>query len=134
MEGLNLENIMSGDEIESLFVDPEEVLEDVEIIEETEDEITKENKTTEINPNELFEDESESVGSGKEVNKDDQEDTESSKKGSSQKNNFYSSIAKALQEEGIFPDLDDDVINKISTPEEFAKVFEDTVQSKLDEK
>ena len=24
MEGLNLENIMSGDEIESLFVDPEE--------------------------------------------------------------------------------------------------------------
>lgn len=134
MEGLNLENIMSGDEIESLFVDPEEVLEDVETIEETDDEITKENKTTEINPNELFEDESESVGSGTEVNKDDQEDTESSKKGSSQKNNFYSSIAKALQEEGIFPDLDDDVINKISTPEEFAKVFEDTVQSKLDEK
>ena len=49
--------------------------------------------------------EPESVGSGKD-DKEVKEDTTLKGSGSSP-NNFYSSIAKALKEEGIFPDLDD---------------------------
>ena len=37
-----------------------------------------------------------------------------------------------MQEEGIFPDLDDDTTSKISTPEDFAEIVEKTIQSKFD--
>lgn len=131
--------IMTGDEIdvENLFSDDggeEETQVTPPAPKEKED---KENEKTteeeEINPDVLF-DNPESVGSGKD-NQEEEEDTQSEKdKGTSPKTNFYSSIASALKEEGIFPDLDDDTLNGIKTPEDFAEAVEKTVQARLDER
>ena len=132
MGELSFENIMSGDEIENLFVDSDEEITAPEI-EGVEDKENKEiTDTTEVNVDTLFTDKPESVSSGTEENQEVEKDTSTlSKEGSSPKN-FYSSIAKALQEEGIFPDLDDDITSKISTPEDFAEIVEKTIQSKFD--
>ena len=133
MGELNFENIMSGDEIDNLFVDSDEVVteEKQDVIKEEDNK--KEIDTTEVNPETLFEDTPESVSSGLEENQDAEKDTPSSKASSSPKN-FYSSIAKALQEEGIFPELDESKTDSISTPEDFAQIVEQTIQSKLDER
>ena len=132
MGELSFENIMSGDEIENLFVDSDEEIVAPEA-DGTEEKKDKENiDTTEVNVDTLFTDKPESVSSGTEENQEVEKDTNTlSKEGSSPKN-FYSSIAKALQEEGIFPDLDDDTTSKISTPEDFAEIVEKTIQSKFD--
>ena len=54
--------------------------------------------------------------------------------GSSPNNNFYSSIAKALKEDGVFPDLDDETANNIKEAEDFAEAIEKQIQLRLDEK
>ncbi|WEU69751.1 putative structural protein [Kehishuvirus tikkala] len=130
--------IMTGDEIdvENLFSDDggeEETQVTPPAPKEKEDkEIEKTTEEEEINPDDLF-DNPESVGSGKD--NQEEEDTQSEKdKGTSPKTNFYSSIASALKEEGIFPDLDDDTLNGIKTPEDFAEAVEKTVQARLDER
>lgn len=126
---------MSGEDIENLFTDTEEQHSEPPVEEGSEAKEIKEQDTTEVNVDELFT-EPESVSSGKkEDNQEIKEDTDPSNKvGSSPKTNFYSSIAKALQEEGIFPDLDEDSVKKIATPEDFAKTIESTIQSKFDER
>ena len=131
--------IMTGDEIdvENLFSDDggeEETQVTPPAPKEKEDkEHEKTTEEEEINPDDLF-DNPESVGSGKD-NQEEEEDTQSEKdKGTSPKTNFYSSIASALKEEGIFPDLDDDTLNGIKTPEDFAEAVEKTVQARLDER
>ena len=131
--------IMTGDEIdvENLFSD-DGGEEETQVTppapkEKEEKEIEKTTEVEEINPDDLF-DNPESVGSGKD-NQEEEEDTQSEKdKGTSPKTNFYSSIASALKEEGIFPDLDDDTLNGIKTPEDFAEAVEKTVQARLDER
>ena len=82
MEGLDFENIMTGDEINNLFIQPPEEKEikekeDELDVEETEDDIKVTDKeTTEVNPETIFQGEGkpESVGS-EEESQDDQEDT-----------------------------------------------------------
>lgn len=131
--------IMTGDEIdvENLFSD-DGGEEETQVTppapkEKEEKEIEKTTEEEEINPDDLFNN-PESVGSGKD-NQEEEEDTQSEKdKGTSPKTNFYSSIASALKEEGIFPDLDDDTLNGIKTPEDFAEAVEKTVQARLDER
>lgn len=131
--------IMIGDEIDvdNLFSDDggEEETQVTPPAPKEKEEKEKETTTEEeeINPDDLF-DNPESVGSGKD-NQEEEEDTQSEKdKGTSPKTNFYSSIASALKEEGIFPDLDDDTLNGIKTPEDFAEAVEKTVQARLDER
>lgn len=131
--------IMTGDEIDvgNLFSD-DGGEEETQVTppapkEKEEKEIEKTTEEEEINPDDLF-DNPESVGSGKD-NQEEEEGTQSEKdKGTSPKTNFYSSIASALKEEGIFPDLDDDTLNGIKTPEDFAEAVEKTVQARLDER
>lgn len=131
--------IMTGDEIdvENLFSD-DGGEEETQVTppapkEKEEKESEKTTEEEEINPDDLF-DNPESVGSGKD-NQEEEEDTQSEKdKGTSPKTNFYSSIASALKEEGIFPDLDNDTLNGIKTPEDFAEAVEKTVQARLDER
>ena len=131
--------IMTGDEIDvdNLFSD-DGGEEETQVTppapkEKEEKEIEKTTEEEEISPDDLF-DNPESVGSGKD-NQEEEEDTQSEKdKGTSPKTNFYSSIANALKEEGIFPDLDDDTLNGIKTPEDFAEAVEKTVQARLDER
>ena len=135
-EELSMDNILSADEIEGLFEDQEIQDTQPEENEENTDENQKNNneeteETTEV----TTEDKSEKPeGVGSEDNIEEQEDTTSNKGGSSPKNNFYSSIAKAFAEEGIFPDLDDESASKIKTPEEFRDLIEDRIKSELDER
>ena len=129
MDELSMDNILTGDEIDNLFLDdvsqgnPPEKKDD-----ETPDKDEKD-ITTEVNPDELF-GEPESVGSGD--NNEGTEDTDSKKDGTSPK--FFSSIAKAFAEEGIFPDLDDDAIEKVNSPEDFRELIEQRIKSELDER
>ena len=129
MDELSMDNILTGDEIDNLFLDdvsqgnPPEKKDD-----ETPDKDEKD-ITTEVNPDELF-GEPESVGSGD--NNEGIEDTDPKKDGTSPK--FFSSIAKAFAEEGIFPDLDDDAIEKVNSPEDFRELIEQRIKSELDER
>ena len=106
MEELNLDNILGADEIDNLFVEDEEVQDTPPEEKETKKD-TEEQATEVVDVNDLFTEEPESVGS--EEDNQETEDTASDKNGTSP-NNFYSSIAKALKEDGILSDLDDDTL------------------------
>ena len=47
---------------------------------------------------------------------------------------FYSSIASALKNDGIFSDLDDSDIDAVKSPDDFAELFEKAVTAKLTER
>lgn len=131
MEELDLNNILSPEEVDNLF-DEEESKTQETPPEPTEDD-NKNNETTEVqvDAEDLFE--SESVGSGKE-DKQGKEDTSPDGTGTSPKTNFYSSIASALKEEGIFQNLDDSKASEIKDAESFAQAFRDEVTAQLDER
>lgn len=72
---------------------------------------------------------------GKGENKVNEEDEDAgSDDGGSSPNVFYSSIASALKNDGIFSDLDDKSIQDIKGPDDFAELFEKELQSRLDER
>ena len=130
---LSLDNILGADEIENLFVDDD--TQETSPPEENDEDNPKketENETTEVDVDSLFTEEPESVGSGKD-NTEEQEDT-TPKGSSTSPKNFYSSIAKALKEEGIFPDLDDESYSKITEPEDFRNLVEQQIKAGLDER
>lgn len=138
-EELSLDNILGAEEIENLFVDDNESQETPPESNEETDPDDKGNKdkdkeeTTEVvDVDNLFTDTPESVGSGKE-NTEEKEDTTPKGSGTSPKN-FYSSIAKALKEEGIFPDLDDEGLSKVKEPEDFRDLIEQQIKAGLDER
>lgn len=134
MEELSLDNILTSSEVENLFVDDDTSQEPVpkdtgkEKEEKPEEGEKKKEETTEVNVNSLFT-EPESVGSG---DIEEKEDTDSDKGGTSPK--FYSSIAKAFAEEGIFPDLDEDTISKVETPEDLRGLIDKQIKAGLDER
>ena len=132
-EELSLDNILGADEIENLFVD-EEVQDTPPDKGEPSNEGKEKEKeeTTEVNVDTLFTEEPESVGSGKE-NTEEKEDTTLKGDGTSPKN-FYSSIAKALKEEGIFPDLEDESLTKVKAPEDFRDLIDQQIKASLDER
>lgn len=136
MEGLDMDNILSPDEVESLFTSDGSEETQVTPPKQQEEE-NKEKPTTEVpevNPDELFTEEPESVGSEK-VDTQGKEDTTSKEEtGTSPKTNFYSSIASALKEEGILSALDEETLSKIQTPEDFAEAMENELKAKLDER
>lgn len=141
-EGLILDNILGAEEIENLFVDDEvqdtspedEVTPDQEDGKEDKKNKEKDEETTEvIDVDNLFTDEPESVGSGKDNTKG-KEDTSSREDSASPQKTIYSSIAKALKEEGIFPDLDDEVLSKVKEPEDFRDLVEQQIKAGLEER
>ena len=128
MEGLSLDNILDEEGID-LFND---VQTESQSSSEEEHEEKKED-TTEINPEELFEGESESVGSEEKNNEEQGGTLDDEGNSTSPNNNFFSSIAEAFAEEGIFPDLDEKTIKSINNAEDFRKVVNDYIQSELNE-
>lgn len=130
MAGLDLDYILDDDQI-GLFNDiPDDEGKDTTTDEGGEEE-TKE-EVTEIDANNLFGEESESVGDEDE-DSDEQGTEESSKQelGASPDNSeFFSSIAQAFAEEGILPDLDS---SKIKTPEDFRNAINDAIKAELTE-
>ena len=140
MEALGLDHIFGAQEIDNLFDDSEEtsVEETTEDAgkEKPEEKNTETNKTTEVvNPDDLFGEEGteqpESVGS--EENNEEKGDA-ATKEGSGTSPNFYSSIANALAVDGIFPNLDEEAIGKVTDAETLSDALEAEVNARLDEK
>ena len=122
---LSMDNILSGDEAASLFEDISD-----EEVKPSEDSENETDETTEVNSEDLFDETPESVGS-EENNTGEEKDTNSEKDGTSP--NFYSSIASALKEEGIFPDLEDKKVESIKDPEGFRDLVKEQIQAGLEE-
>lgn len=131
-EELSLDNILGAEEIENLFVEDENTQDTPPENGDPSDEGKEKEETTEVNVDTLFTEKPESVGSGKE-NTEEKEDTTPKGDGTSPKN-FYSSIAKALKEEGIFPDLDDEGLSKVKNPEDFRDLIDQQIKAGLDER
>lgn len=136
-EELSLDNILGAEEIENLFVEDGETQDTPPVNgeppkKEEEPSKDKEETTEVVDVDNLFTDTPESVGSGKE-NTEEKEDTTPKEDGTSPKN-FYSSIAKALKEEGIFPDLDDEGLSKVKDPEDFRDLIDQQIKAGLDER
>nr|DAG94321.1 MAG TPA: hypothetical protein [Crassvirales sp.] len=136
-EELSLDNILGAEEIENLFVEDEDTQDTPPANgeppkKEEEPDKDKEETTEVVDVDNLFTDTPESVGSGKE-NTEEKEDTTPKGDGTSPKN-FYSSIAKALKEEGIFPDLDDEGLSKVKDPEDLRDLIDQQIKAGLDER
>lgn len=129
MEELDLDNILSGDEIATLFEEPPKK----EPKEEPKEE--KKEETTDFDEDNPFgTSQKESVGSEDE-DIQGKGDTDDKGINSSPKNkNFYSSITDALVVDGIFPDLDKETIQNVKTPEDFQKIIEEQINARFTEK
>ena len=126
MEGeLSFDNILGIDEVEDLFNEDSNKEDDIKPSEE---------ETTEVNVDELFTEEPESVGSDEETEDIKDKGDTPSNKDNSPNNNLYSSIIKALKEESILPDLSDEDIKSVNSSEDFAEAIEKQIQSRLDKK
>lgn len=136
MEGLNADFIMNAEDLfdeNRLFENNEDKETQDTPPEEKEQKGNKETTEDEVNPDDLFEN-PEGVGSEENNQEKEKEDTTSTKGGTSPKTNFYSSIASALKDEGILPDLDDEIVDNVKTPEDFAEAIEKQIQAKFDER
>lgn len=129
MEELDLDNILSGDEISTLFEEPPKKEDKEEPKEE------KKEETTDFDEENPFgTSQKESVGSEDEDIRG-KGDTDNNGISSSPKNkNFYSSITDALVVDGIFPDLDKETIQNVKTPEDFQKIIEEQINARFNEK
>ena len=131
MEGLDFGTMLDDEQMDSLFSEQEDDTQPENTEEGTEEksENEDENKTSEVDPEDMFEGTPESVGSGD--NKDNEEDTAFEKEGTSP--DFFSSIANAFAEEGIFPDLDEETIKGIKTAKDFRKAIDEQIRAGLSE-
>lgn len=127
MEGLDFGTMLDDEQMNSLFGDQEDTQPEKE--EGGDDKNESKNNTAEVDPEGMFEGSPESVGSGE--HKDNKEDTTSDEGGTSP--DFFSSIANAFAEEGIFPDLDEETIKGIKTAEDFRKAINEQIKAGLDE-
>lgn len=143
MEALGLDNIFGEAEIDNLFMDDTEETSTEETVEVAKGEETPDGKekhddttTTEVDPEDLFEEEEkkekpESVGSGKETKGKEGSSTDTG--GGTSPENFYSSIANAMAEDGIFPNLDEEAISKVTDAESLHEAIEAEVQARFDD-
>ena len=128
-EDLSLDNVITGDEAAALFnlESPENSEEKDSEIKENDSEENNKNDTEDVDVNNLFTENPESVGNNKEIKgKEDTSDAEETSP------NFYSSIAKAFAEDGVFQDLNDEAISKIKDADSFKNLIEQKIQSELD--
>ena len=128
MEDLSFDNILSGEEVENLFADTSEVddisREDNPTEDKQENQETEETEPTEENP---FEDEDPTE---EEVETKDEENTNSDESPASP--NFYSSIAKALTEDGVFQNLDEESLKGVKDADTFKELVNKEVENQLD--
>lgn len=130
MEGLDFGTMLDDEQMNSLFGEQEDDTQPEEKKEgDEENNDTDNNKTAEVDPEEMFGGTPESVGS--EDYKDNEEDTTFTEDGTSP--DFFSSIANAFAEEGIFPDLDKETIKGIKTAEDFRKAINEQINAGLNE-
>ena len=131
---LSMDYIMTGDEVEDLFTDESQnKTEDTPPSNTSGEQTTTEGKEVEeeIDPNTLFVPE----GVGSEENQGEGEGTTTHQgDGSSPDNNFYSSMATACVEDGIFPDLDEEFLKTVKDAEGFKEALNKQMKAMLDER
>jgi hypothetical protein len=136
-------NILGADEIDTLFGSEESTEQETQE-EGGQETNTSENQeengettTTEVKGS-LFEEEDtkqpESVGSEDNQEGEKEGSTDDNGGGTSPNDNFYSSIANAMAEDGIFPNLDEEMISKADSAEALSDLIEAEVNARLDEK
>ena len=132
MEGIGLDNMLGAAEAERLFSGEQETKE--EAAEEVQEpEVKEQEETAEVDFSDLLGNQSESVGSERDT-EGDGEAPESKNDTGAPNQNLFSSIAKALRDEGVFPDLSDDTLKDIKDAEAFRKMFDDHVANSLSER
>jgi hypothetical protein len=129
MEGLDFGTMLDDEQMESLFSEQDDTLPEDKKEGDEENNDKDKNKAAEVDPENMFEGTPESVGS--EDNKGNEEDATPTEDGTSP--DFFSSIANAFAEEGIFPDLDDETIKGIKTAADFRKAINEQIKAGLDE-
>ena len=131
-ENLNMDNVMTVDQVDSLFTGTTDTVEKEESTDKVEEpKETKETKIADVKPEELFKGSQEVVGSDKDNSSKDSTSPESGRTASP---NFYSSTASALKDDGVLPDLDDETISKIKTPEDLSEAINKQISAKFDER
>ena len=137
MEGIGLDNMLGAEELEKMFGTQAGAAE--EAAAEQEDEVQTppehsetEEETAEVDFSDLLGNQPESVGSEK--NTEGNGGTPESGDGSgTPQTNLFSSIAKALRDEGVFPDLSDDTLNEVKDAASLRKMFESEATKTLDD-
>ena len=130
MDGLGLDNILGAEQVEKMFSSEADSADDsLQDTEENSDNQSEE--TVEVDFSDLLGNQPESVGSGNNKS-EEQGDAPSSSGGTP--TNIFSSIAKALKDEGVFPDTTDDDFKDIKDAASFKQVLENQVAASLDER
>ena len=91
------------------------------------------NETTDVNPDTIFSEDSQESVSGEDEAIQETEDPNSKKNKSGSSPNFYSSLTTALKEDGVLPDLEDEDLAKVQSPEDFASVIEKQIEARLED-
>ena len=138
MEGIGLDNMLGAEQVEKLFSD-NATLEGTDVLEvnageETpvDDKNNETEETAEVDFSDLLgNNQPEGVGSGENTKRDGGAPESSSGQGTPQAN-LFSSIAKAIKDEGVFPDLSDDTANNVKDAASLRKMFEDEIAKLLD--
>lgn len=125
--GFSIEGLLSEEEATELFKKqvqndkPEDINEN-----DSAEETVEEDGTEEIAQ------EPENVGNDEKDEENKENATIQENGGSSQ--SVYSSIAAALKDDGIFPDLSDDELKAVKSADDFGELFEKAIELKLTEK
>lgn len=120
--GFSIDGLLSDEEAEKIFEEQASQPEGGGELEETTENEPAE-KEEETHTSERVGEEENENGNGAAVREGD---------GSSP--SIYSSIASALKDDGIFPDFDDDELDSVKSPEDFAELFEKAITAKLDDR
>ena len=137
MEGIGLYNMLGAEELEKMFgtqagAAEEAAAEQEEEVQTPPEHSETEEETAEVDFSDLLGNQPESVGSEK--NTEGNGGTPESGDGSgTPQTNLFSSIAKALRDEGVFPDLSDDTLNEVKDAASLRKMFESEATKTLDD-
>ena len=134
MEGIGLDNLLGAEEVEKLFSDggKGEIIEEPQT-EEKQPEASKDNNTAEVDFTDLLRSIPEEVGSER-ATEGNGETPKSKNDVGAPNTNLFSSIAKALRDEGVFPDLSDETLQEIKDASGFRQLFDDEVSKSLSER
>ena len=138
MEGIGLDNMLGAEEVEKMFstatAQDEETIPETNTGEETpaSNENNETDETAEVDFSDLFGNQPESVGSEENTEGNGGAPKSSDGQGSPQ-TNLFSSIAKAVRDEGVFPDLSDDAISAVKDAATLKKLFDDQISNMFTE-
>lgn len=130
--GLDLSNLLSSEELEELEAAGKQ---QTETTPPSQGEETKQETidTEDLTVEDLFGSESVGDDKDKEEHKEEKKSTTTSESDGTSPANLYSSIAKAFKVDGIFSDLKDEEVEKVSSAEDFSELVEKQIEAKLDE-